>query len=100
MSEVYTLVTLESGDTYDVLESPDRVDADMDQHLSSGGTRDYLIQLTSVDGDRLRIRASRIDTVAQSTPEGRAKRQEVERALAEELKANQRAAGYVPGQED
>ena len=95
-NDIYTLVTLGNGDTFDVQESPDRVDADLSVHLESNGTRDYLVHLTSTDGDPIRIKASRIDTVALSTPEGRARAVVIGRERDKEAEQHRAARRGLP----
>ena len=92
-----TLVYLDDGGCFDVLDSLDSVDARLTEYLSSGGTRDALLHLTLDDGDAIRILASRVVGIGQSTPEGRARSTMLQKARDEERKAHRIAAGYAPG---
>lgn len=76
-----------------------QVDAAVERWLSSAGTVDSLLDLTMVDGENLRVRASRIIGWTRSTPAGRAKGAEVEKQMEDERKANRAAAGLFDAED-
>lgn len=69
------------------------LDAAVTAYLDSGGIRDTLVHLTGISGDEYVTRASRITSWLISTPEGRMRETEIEKALADEHTANRHAVG-------
>lgn len=69
------------------------LDAAVTAYLSSGGTRDELISLTLLDGSELKLRASAVGSWYVSTPASRTRAVELEKELADELRAIRAAAG-------
>ena len=61
-----------------------KLDAMVTEYLDSGGTRDKLIHLDTLDGVRYVVRASSVTSWYVSTPEGRARQNEINAALKAE----------------
>lgn len=80
-------------------EEEPRIDAAVSQWIDSGGTRDTILRLTLVDGDTFTLRASTIDSWLLSTPEGRRRSHEWDKAAEDERREQRTAAGF-PWDED
>lgn len=63
------------------------IDTAVTAYLESAGTRDSLLHLSMLDGDRYVIRASAVQSWMLSTPAGRRRNAELEKASDDEAKA-------------
>jgi hypothetical protein len=70
-----------------------RVDAAVSRYLDSGGTTDTLLDLTTIENETLRIRASLVVAWFVSSPETRRRSVEVESMQKSEHAANRQATG-------
>lgn len=69
------------------------LDAAVTQYLESGETRDQLLHLTTLDGDKLVVRASAVEAWSTNTPEGRRRFEELDVASDAERKATRAELG-------
>lgn len=95
----WTMVYMDDGACFDVMDSMDRVDAAITEYVDSGGRRESLVNLMSMDGDPLRLLASRIVGVGLSTPAGRLRKAKIDHARHTEWKSHRAEAGFPPGDE-
>jgi len=75
----------DSAWSFEVDDEP-RIDAAVSRHIDSGGTVDTLLDLTTTDGFRTRIRASHVMAWFVSTPETRRRAVELSHLQDEETK--------------
>ena len=75
------------------LDDEPRIDAGVSSYIDSGGNVDTLLDITTVDGAALRIRASTVVAWFVSTPETRRRSVDLGRMQAEERAANRQSAG-------
>lgn len=71
-----------------------RIDAAVTAYLDSGGTRDSLLRLATLDGAEYVVRASSIRSWIMTTPETRRRQVEHEKALTDELREYAAEIGY------
>lgn len=71
-----------------------RIDAAVTAYLDSGGTRDSLLRLTTLDGAEYVVRVSSIRSWIMTTPEARRRQVEHEKALADERREYAAELGY------
>lgn len=71
-----------------------RIDAAVTAYLDSGGTRDSLLRLATLDGAEYVVRASSIRSWIMTTPETRRRQVEHEKALTDERREYAAEIGY------
>lgn len=81
------------GCVHAVAEDEGGLDAAVTMYLDSAGTRDGLVHLTMLNGQRYVIRASAVQSWIVCTPAGRVRSLEIEKAAKEEDKENRAALG-------
>lgn len=76
-----------------VVDDEPRIDAAVSRHVESGGTRDTLLDLTSLEGFPVRIRASAIASWFVSTPDTRRRSAELRKLQSDEAEEHRASLG-------
>lgn len=100
-SELGTYTILNTADERWTVDAADesRIDAGVTQYLGSGCTRDTLLDLTTTEGEPLRILASQVVSWLISTPASRQRYMMRQKAEQDEVTRLRREAGFPDDEE-